>query len=41
MEFFYNNRAHALKFISFVLSMVPAVKHSDNQLVPHNAHSSF
>ncbi len=40
MDFFFNNRAHALKFISFVQSVVPAKYRSDKQLVSHNEHSA-
>ncbi|CAL5219010.1 g766 [Coccomyxa viridis] len=40
VDFFFNNRAHALKFISFVQSVVPAKYRSDKQLVSHNEHSA-
>ncbi len=40
VDFFFNNRAHALKFISFVQSVVPAKYRSDKQLVSHNEHTA-
>ena len=40
VDFFFNNRAHALKFISFVQSVVPAKYRSDKQLVSHDEHSA-
>ena len=40
VDFFFSNRAHALKFISFVQSVVPAKYRSDKQLVSHNEHSA-
>ena len=40
VDFFFNNRAHALKFISFVQSVVPAKYRADKQLVSHNEHSA-
>ena len=40
VDFFFSNRAHALKFINFVQSVVPMRYRSDKQLVSHNEHSS-
>ena len=40
VDFFFNNRAHALKFINFVQNVVPMRYRSDKQLVSHNEHSS-
>ena len=40
VDFFFSNRAHALKFINFVQNVVPMRYRSDKQLVSHNEHSS-
>lgn len=40
VDFFFGNRAHALKFISFVQSVVPMKYRSDKQLVSHNEHAA-
>lgn len=40
VDFFFGNRAHALKFIAFVQSVVPMRYRSDKQLVSHNEHSA-
>jgi hypothetical protein len=40
VDFFFGNRAHALKFIAFVQSVVPMRYRADKQLVSHNEHSA-
>ena len=40
VDFFFSNRAHALKFIAFVQSVVPMRYRADKQLVSHNEHSA-
>ena len=39
MDFFFSNRAHALRFIDFVQGVVPMRYRADKQLVSHNEHS--
>ena len=40
VDFFFGNRAHALKFIDFVGGAVPIRHRSDKQLVSHNEHAA-
>lgn len=40
VDFFFSNRAHALKFIDFLQSVVPIRFRHDKQLVSHNIHES-
>ena len=40
MDFFFSNRSHALKFVDFVQSVVPANCRDDKQLVSHNEHTA-
>lgn len=40
MDFFFSNRAHALKFIDFVQGVVPIKYRHDKQLVSHNEHTN-
>ncbi|CAL8460889.1 g420 [Coccomyxa elongata] len=40
VDFFFSNRAHALKFIDFVQNHVPIRYRHDKQLVSHNEHAS-
>lgn len=40
VDFFFSNRAHALKFIDFVQNHVPIKYRHDKQLVSHNEHAS-
>ena len=40
MDFFFGNRAHALKFIDFVGGAVPIRHRADKQLVSHNEHAA-
>lgn len=39
VDFFFSNRAHALKFIDFVQNVVPIKYRHDKQLVSHNEHA--
>ena len=40
VDFFFSNRSHALKFVDFVQSVVPANCRDDKQLVSHNEHTA-
>jgi hypothetical protein len=40
VDFFFGNRAHALKFIDFVGGAVPIRHRADKQLVSHNEHAA-
>lgn len=40
VDFFFANRAHAVKFIDFLQSVVPIRYRHDKQLVSHNIHTS-
>jgi len=40
VDFFFSNRAHALKFIDFVQNVVPIKYRHDKQLVSHNEHAA-
>eukprot|EP00879_Flechtneria_rotunda_P020112 GHRR01021152.1.p1 GENE.GHRR01021152.1~~GHRR01021152.1.p1 ORF type:complete len:446 (+),score=110.36 GHRR01021152.1:905-2242(+) len=40
LDFFFSNRAHALKLIDFLQGVVPARFRSDKQLVSHDIHTS-
>ena len=40
MDFFFNSRAHATKFIDFLQAVVPIKFRHDKQLVSHNEHNS-
>jgi hypothetical protein len=41
VDFFFSNRAHALKFIDFVQGVVPVKYRHDKQLVSHNEHNNI
>lgn len=40
VDFFFGNRAHALKFVDFLQSVVPIRFRHDKQLVSHDIHTS-
>mmetsp|Transcript_25446 Transcript_25446/g.55257 ORF Transcript_25446/g.55257 Transcript_25446/m.55257 type:complete len:560 (+) Transcript_25446:171-1850(+) len=40
VDFFYQSRAHALKFIDFLQSVVPIRFRADKQLISHDTHSN-
>jgi nonsense-mediated mRNA decay protein 3 len=40
VDFYFGNRAHGLKFVDFLSSVVPARHRSDKQLVSHDVHTS-
>eukprot|EP00887_Chlorella_sp_A99_P002026 scaffold18.g2026.t1 len=40
VDFYFSNRAHAVKFIDFLQSVVPVRYRHDKQLVSHNIHES-
>lgn len=40
VDFYFGNRAHAVKFIDFLQSVVPLRYRHDKQLVSHNIHTS-
>ena len=40
LDFFFANRAHAVKFIDFLQGCVPARFRADKQLVSHDIHTS-
>lgn len=40
VDFFFSHRAHALKFVDFLQSAVPARFRHDKQLVSHDTHTS-
>ena len=40
IDFFFNSRAHALKFVDFLQSVVPLRFRNDKQLVSHKEHTN-
>jgi NMD protein affecting ribosome stability and mRNA decay len=40
VDFFFSHRAHGMRFIDFLQSVVPARFRSDKQLVSHDEHTS-
>ena len=40
VDFFFNSKAHALKFVDFLSSVVPLRFRNDKQLVSHKEHTS-
>ncbi len=40
LDFYFGSRAHAVKFVDFLQSVVPLRYRADKQLVSHNIHTS-